>query len=58
MTALPVVGVTACRKEIPPHPYHVVQDKYVTAVRDAAGAVALVIPSDGHGTRAESIVEV
>lgn len=57
MAPLPVVGVTACRREIPPHPYHVVQDKYVTAVRDAAGAVPFVIPSEGHGTRAESIVD-
>lgn len=57
MARVPVVGVTACRKEISPHPYHVVQDKYVAAVRDAAGAVPFVIPSEGHGTRAESIVD-
>ena len=56
MTALPVVGVTACRRAITPHPYHVVQDKYVTAVRDAAGALPVIIPSEGHETQAESIV--
>lgn len=57
MTAPPIVGVTACRKEISPHPYHVVQDKYVAAVRDAAGAVPFIIPSEGQATRAESIIE-
>ena len=56
-TIHPVVGVTACRKEIAPHSYHVVQDKYVEAVRDAAGGVPLVVPSEGHGTRPESIVD-
>ncbi len=57
MAVLPVVGVTACRKEISPHPYHVVQDKYVTAVRDVANAVPFIIPSEGHGTRADSIID-
>lgn len=57
MPAQPIVGVTACRKEISPHPYHVVQDKYVAAVRDAAGAVPFIIPSEGPNTRAESIID-
>ena len=57
MTTLPVVGITTCRLEIAPHPYHVVQDKYVAAVRDAAGAVPLIVPSEGHATLPESIID-
>jgi putative glutamine amidotransferase len=55
--ALPIVGVTACRWEIPPHPYHVVMDKYVEAVRDVSGVVPFIVPSEGSGTRAESVIE-
>ncbi len=57
MAAAPVVGVTACRREISPHPYHVVQDKYVAAVREAAGAVPFIIPAEGDDTRAEAIID-
>ncbi len=55
--ALPIVGVSACRNEIAPHTYHVVMDKYLAAVRDAAGAVPLIVPADGEHTRSEAIVD-
>jgi len=57
MAAVPIVGVTACRREIAPHSYHVVQDKYLAAVRDAAGALAFVVPAEGDSTRSEAIIE-
>ena len=57
MRRLPVVGVTACRRELAPHPYHVVQDKYVAAVRDAAGALPFILPAEGELTRSDAIIE-
>ena len=57
IAALPIVGVSACRNEIAPHTYHVVMDKYLAAVRDAAGAVPLIVPADGEHTRSEAIVD-
>lgn len=41
----PLVGVTCCARELNGHPYHVVGDKYVRAVSDAAGALPLAIPA-------------
>ena len=42
-----VVGITACRKQIDPHPYHVVGQKYVDAVIHAMGAIPVVLPPVG-----------
>lgn len=57
MVGAPLVGVTACRREIAQHNYHVVQDKYLVAVREAADALPVVIPSAGDHTRAEPLVD-
>ncbi|OEC33705.1 putative glutamine amidotransferase [Pseudomonas cuatrocienegasensis] len=48
MPRLPLIGVTACSKQIGPHPYHIVGDKYVRAVAVGAGGLPLVIPSLGE----------
>ena len=56
MTARPLIGITSCRREIGPHPYHVVQDKYVTAVRECALAIPLIIPSDASECRSDVLV--
>ena len=47
MSRLPLIGVTACSKQIGPHPYHIVGDKYVRAVAVGAGGLPLIIPSLG-----------
>lgn len=57
MAAAPVIGVTACRRYIAPHPYHVVQEKYVAAMREVVGAIPVIIPSEGDHTRAEALVD-
>ena len=44
----PLVGVPACAREIPPHPYYVAGEKYVTAVAEGAGALPTVIPPLGQ----------
>ncbi len=42
----PLVGVSACRKQIAPHPFHGVGEKYLTAVSTAGGA-PWIIPALG-----------
>jgi len=48
MTA-PLIALSACVREIGIHPYHVVGEKYLTAVRDAACGVPLMLPSLSKG---------
>ncbi len=45
--AKPLIGVPACRRELPPHYFHVVGEKYITAVADAAGGLPLLVPALG-----------
>ena len=45
MSRLPLIGVTACTKQIGLHPYHVTGDKYVRAVAVAAKGLPLILPS-------------
>jgi len=47
MARLPLIGVSACTKQIGPHPYHIVGDKYVRAVVEGAEGLPLVIPALG-----------
>ncbi len=44
MSAKPVIGVPACRKQIDIHPFHVVGEKYLQALIDGADALPLIIP--------------
>ncbi len=43
----PLVGVPACIKDIDTTHFHAVQEKYLTALRDAAGTAPLIIPAFG-----------
>src|SRR5476651_2674164 len=45
MALKPLIGVTACVKEIGLHPYHVSGDKYLRAVSVAALGLPVIIPS-------------
>lgn len=45
MSRLPLIGVTACTKQVGLHPYHIAGDKYVRAVAVGAGGLPLIIPS-------------
>lgn len=45
MSRIPVVGLPADRKQIGPHPFHAVGEKYLRAVIDAAGALPLIVPA-------------
>ncbi|MGY4533427.1 putative glutamine amidotransferase [Pseudomonas sp. TE3786] len=48
MSRLPLIGVTACTKQVGLHPYHIAGDKYVRAVAVGAGGLPLIIPSLGN----------
>lgn len=41
----PLVGVAGCRTPTADAPYHIVGEKYLTALTDCAGALPLVIPA-------------
>lgn len=45
MSRQPLIGVTACSKQIGLHPYHVAGDKYLRAVALGAGGMPLIIPA-------------
>ena len=38
----PLIGVSACRKQIDPHPFNVVGEKYIDGVVDGADAMAII----------------
>ncbi|MBC9252696.1 gamma-glutamyl-gamma-aminobutyrate hydrolase [Pseudomonas alcaligenes] len=48
MSRLPLIGVTACTKQIGLHSWHIAGDKYVRAVAVGAGGLPLVIPALGE----------
>jgi putative glutamine amidotransferase len=48
MSRLPLIGVTACTKQIGLHSYHITGDKYVRAVVAGAGGLPLIIPALGE----------
>src|SRR3989337_2586072 len=47
MRARPLIGVPADRRVLNPHPFHMAGEKYLTAIRDAADAMPVVIPALG-----------
>lgn len=47
MACLPLIGVSACFKQLDMHPSHSVGDKYLRAVAEAAAGLPLVIPALG-----------
>ncbi|MHA6494794.1 gamma-glutamyl-gamma-aminobutyrate hydrolase family protein [Pseudomonas borbori] len=45
MSRLPLIGVTACTKQLGPQTHHTTGDKYVRAVVVGAGGLPLIIPA-------------
>lgn len=56
MSRLPIIGVTACTKQIGLHSYHISGDKYVRAVASAAQGLPLILPSLAELLDPESIL--
>ena len=40
----PLIGIPVCARDLDGHPFHMVGEKYITAVRDGSDAVPLLIP--------------
>lgn len=47
MTRLPLIGVSACTRQLGLHPFHIAGDKYLRAISVAAGGLPLIIPALG-----------
>ena len=52
---LPLVGIPCDVREIAPHPFHAVGEKYIDAVAHGAGAMPLPLPSFGRGRDLEPL---
>ena len=57
MSTKPLIGVPADRRVLDPHPFHMVGEKYVTAIRDGADGLPVMIPSLGESVDADAIVD-
>jgi putative glutamine amidotransferase len=53
----PVIGIPADRRMLGLHPFHVVGEKYITALLHAAGALPVLIPSLGEELASEALLE-
>ena len=53
----PIIGIPACRKQITPHMFHAVGEKYISAVAIAAGGVPLLIPALGGGLATAELLQ-
>ncbi len=56
MCAKPVIGIPADRRIVEPHPFHMVGEKYITAIRDAAGAQPFLLPVLGDSVDLEDVL--
>ena len=52
----PLIGLPACAREIGIHPFHVVGDKYMRAVAEAAGGLPLAVPAFGQALNHEAVL--
>lgn len=56
MDILPTIGVSACRKFIPPHPFHAAGEKYIAALSLASRGLPLLIPALGEEIGVEPLL--
>lgn len=47
MSQSPLIAVSACRRTIDPHPFHMAGEKYLAALIDVAGCLPVVLPALG-----------
>lgn len=57
MCAKPVIGVPADRRLLDPHPFHMVGEKYIVAIRDGAGAIPFLIPAMGDSLDLDAVLD-
>lgn len=56
MCARPVIGVPADRRLLEPHHFHMVGEKYITAIRDGADAMPFLIPALGDSLDLDAVL--
>ena len=56
MSVRPIIGVSADRRVLEPHPCHIVGEKYVAAIRDGANAVPFLIPAFGDSVDLDTVL--
>ena len=54
---VPLIGIPACAREIGIHPFHVVGDKYMRAVAEAAGGLPLTVPAFGAALDVDTVLD-
>ena len=53
----PLIGVSACVRQIEDHPFHATGDKYVAAVATGAGGTPVLIPSLGPDLESTALLD-
>jgi putative glutamine amidotransferase len=53
----PVIGIPADRRMLGPQHYHLVGEKYLTAVLDASGGIPLIIPAIGRELELDQLLD-
>jgi putative glutamine amidotransferase len=56
MNTKPVIGIPADRRQLDPHPFHMVGEKYATGIRDGADGLPFLIPALGDSIDAATIL--
>lgn len=55
---IPLIGLTCDRRVLDPHPFHMVGEKYIDAVRHGAGGLPLLIPALGDALPLPRLLEL
>jgi putative glutamine amidotransferase len=53
----PLIGIPADRRPLGPQAYHLVAEKYLAAVLDAAGALPVIVPAIGRELALDDLLE-
>ncbi len=57
MSIKPIIAVPADRRLIGIHPFHMVGEKYITALKDAAGGLPWMVPASGDDGMLDDLLE-
>ena len=57
MCAKPVIGISADQRMVDAHQFHMVGDKYITAIRDGADALPVLLPALGDSIDQDSMLD-
>jgi putative glutamine amidotransferase len=56
MCSQPIIGIPADRRLVEPHPFHMVGEKYITAIRDGAGGIPFLVPALGDSIDLDEVL--